>query len=168
MCSKIGIVGTPDQISLLVPVFHSLQFRITALWCKNLETCRKLAEKFRIPFPAANFKEVLLHPDVDLVYVATEPGMHAEVAVKTLTSGKHCICQKPPSFRQSEAQKMVSLSHYYNQLMSLLDNYMRFLPAVSDQDARPHHDRLLWKATHGRGTGDHRIADSARIVQLEV
>ena len=131
MCSKIGIVGTPDQISLLVPVLHSLHFKITALWCKNLENCRKLAEKFRIPFAAANFKEVLLHPDVDLVYVATEPGMHAEVAVKALTSGKHCICQKPPSSRQSEAQKMVSLSRYYNQLMSLLDSYMRFLPAIT-------------------------------------
>ena len=48
MCSKIGIIGTPDQISLLVPVLHSLHFKITALWCKNLENCRKLAEKFRI------------------------------------------------------------------------------------------------------------------------
>lgn len=131
MCSKIGIVGTPDQISLLVPVLQSLKFQITALWCKNQETCRKLAEKFRIPFAAGNFREVLLRPDVDLVYVATEPGMHAEVAVKSLTSGKHCICQKPPSSRQSEAQKMVSLSRYYNQLMSLLDSYMRFLPAVT-------------------------------------
>lgn len=131
MCSKIGIVGIPDQISLLVPVLNSLHFQITALWCKNLETCRKLAEKFNISFAATNFKEVLLHSDVDVVYVATEPGMHAEVAVKALTSGKHCICQKPPSSRQSEAQKMVSLSRYYNQLMSLLDSYMRFLPAVT-------------------------------------
>lgn len=131
MCSKIGVVGTPDQVCLIVPVLNSLQFKITALWCKNLETCRKLSEKFHIPCAAANFKEVLLHQDVDLVYVATEPGMHAEVAVKALTSGKHCICQKPPSSRQSEAQKMVSLSRYYNQLMSLLDSYMRFLPAVT-------------------------------------
>ena len=131
MCSKIGVIGTPDQISLLVPVLQSLQFQITALWCKNQETCRKLAEKYHISFAAGNFKEVLLRPDVDLVYVATEPGMHAEVAVKALTSGKHCICQKPPSSRQSEAQKMVSLSRYYSQLMSLLDSYMRFLPAVS-------------------------------------
>lgn len=131
MCSRIGIVGTPDEICVLVPVLHSLHFQITALWCKNPDTCRKLAEKFHIPFAAGNFKEVLLHSDVDLVYVATEPGMHAEVAVKSLTSGKHCICQKPPSSRQSEAQKMVSLSRYYNQLMSLLDSYMRFLPAVT-------------------------------------
>ena len=131
MCSKIGIVGTADQIGLLVPVLQSLHFQITAVWCKNFETCRKLAEKFLIPFAARNFQDVLLRQDVDLVYVATEPGMHAEVAVKALTSGKHCICQKPPSSRQNEAQKMVSLSRYYNQLMSLLDSYMRFMPAVN-------------------------------------
>lgn len=131
MCSKIGIVGTSDQIGLLVPVLQSLDFQVTAVWSKNLDTCRKLAEKFHIPFAARNFKDVLLRQDVDLVYVATEPGMHAEVAVKALTSGKHCICQKPPSSRQSEAQKMVSLSRYYNQLLSVLDSYMRFMPAVT-------------------------------------
>lgn len=68
---------------------------------------------------------------MDLVYVATEPSLHAEVAVKALTSGKHCVCQKPPSISQSEAEKMVNLSRYYSQLLSLLESHLRFLPAVA-------------------------------------
>ena len=131
MVPKVGIVGTPDQISFLVPLLHSLGFQVTAIWCKNNEVCSKLSETLHVTLAAGSFQDLLLHPEVDLVYVATEPGMHAEVAVKALTSGKHCICQKPPATCQAEAEKMVSLSQYYNQLMSFLESHLRFLPAVT-------------------------------------
>lgn len=81
-------------------------------------------------FQAGDFTKLLLHPEVDLVYVGTAPGMQAEVAVKALTSGKHCICQKPPTINQSEALKMVRLSRYYSKLHSLLECHWRFLPAI--------------------------------------
>lgn len=124
-------MGTPDQVSLLVPILQSLKFPVTAVWCKNSELCKSLGEKYSIAFRATDFQSLLLHSDVDLVYVATEPGLHAEVAVKALTSGKHCICQKPPSISQHEAEKMVSLSRYYSQLTTLLQSHLRFLPAVT-------------------------------------
>ena len=131
MLPRIGIVGVPDQVSLLAPILQSLAFPVTAVWCKNTEICQKLAKKFHISFAASHFQELLMHSEVDLVYVATEPGMHAEIAVKAITSGKHCICQKPPSICQSEAEKMLSLSRYYSQLVTILESHMRFLPAVA-------------------------------------
>ncbi len=131
MLPRIGIVGCPDQVSLLTPILQSLTFPVTAVWCKNSDLCHSLGERYAIPFRASNFQELLLHPEVDLVYVTTEPGMHAEVAVKALTSGKHCICQKPPSISQPEAEKMVSLSRYYSQLTTLLQSHFRFLPAIT-------------------------------------
>ncbi len=130
MLPKIGIVGSPDQISLLVPVLQAIGYPVTALWCKDIDTRRKLSMKFRTPFLPGDFKELLLHPEVDLVYVAIEPGRQAEVAVKAITSGKHCICQKPPSINQAEAQKMVRLSRYYSKLLSMLETHLRFMPAV--------------------------------------
>ena len=131
MLPKIGVVGTPDQVTILVPILQVLEYQVTALWCKDPDERSKLAKKFGIPFVASDFKDLLLHSDVDLVYVSTEPGRQAEVAVKALTSGKHCICQKPPSISRSEAQKMVRLSQYYNKLHSLLESHLRFLPAVT-------------------------------------
>lgn len=130
MLPSVGIVGTPDQISVLVPILQSFRFQVKALWCNDYNTRCKLAKKFGVPYVAANFKDVLLHSEVDLVYVATAPGKQAEVAVKALTSGKHCICQTPPTICQSEAQKMVRLSLYYGKLRSLLESHVRFLPAV--------------------------------------
>ena len=63
------------------------------------------------------------------MYVATEPLTQAEVAVKALTSGKHCICVKPPSVSMGEVEKMLKLSHYYSQLHSVLECHMEFVPA---------------------------------------
>ena len=127
---RVGIVGLSEQISLLLPLLKSLDYTVTAIWCKNVEVRNKLAEEFQIAFSASNFQELLLKPEVDLVYVATEPALQAEVAVKALTSGKHCICQKPPSLCQAEAEKMVSLSRYYSQLINILESHLRFLPAT--------------------------------------
>lgn len=127
---RVGIVGTADQVSVLIPILQSFQFQVKALWCSDPNTRSRVARKFGIPYVATIFKDVLLHPEVDLVYVATAPGKQAEVAVKALTSGKHCICQTPPTICQSEAQKMVGLSQYYGKLRSLLESHVRFLPAV--------------------------------------
>ena len=127
---KVGIVGSDNQISMVLPILKSFEFQVKALWCNEQETGRKLAHKFAVPYVAANFKDVLLHPEVELVYVATAPGKQAEIAVKALTSGKHCICQMPPTICQSEAAKMVRLSLYYGKLRSLLESHVRFLPAV--------------------------------------
>lgn len=130
MLPRVGVVGSPDQIGVLVPLLQSFKFQVLALWCKDHDKCCKLAAKFGVPYQAEDFKDVLLHSEVDLVYVATAPGKQAEVAVKALTSGKHCICQMPPTICQSEAEKMVRLSQYYSKLHSLLESHVRFLPAV--------------------------------------
>lgn len=127
---RVGVAGSPDQISAIVPILQSFKFQVTALWCKNNDKLGKLARKYGVPFLAGDFTKLLLHSEVDLVYVGTAPGMQAEVAVKALTSGKHCICQKPPTINRSEALKMVRLSRYYSKLHSLLECHLRFLPAI--------------------------------------
>ncbi len=126
---RVGIVGLPDQISVLVPILQSLNIKVTAIWCKGDDTRRKLSDKYHLPFLSGGFHELLVCSEVDLVYVATEPRLQAELAVKALTSGKHCICQRPPSTSRKEAEKMVSLSRYYP-LICLLESHLRFLPAL--------------------------------------
>lgn len=129
MPPKVGIVATPDRLSCLVPLLQSLNFPITAIWCRNQDNCRRIATQFGIALATQHFQELLVHPEVDLVYVATDPIMRAEVAVKAITSGKHCISQNPISVCCSDGEKMLSVSHYYPQLLSLVECHMRFLPA---------------------------------------
>ena len=129
MIPRIGMAACPEQALLLVPLLQSLDFQVTVIWCRSFEAAARIAQSHKITHCVTQFSDLLLHPEVDMVYVATEPSLQAEVAVKALTSGKHCICQKPPSISQTEAEKIVSLSQYYSQLVSVLESHLRFLPA---------------------------------------
>lgn len=125
---SVGIVGTAEQIAILVPIIKSVGFSVKALWCRDNEAAKRLVDHHDVPYCAPSFQDLLLLHEVKLVYVATEPVMQAEVAVKALTSGKHCICQQPPSVSRKEAEKMHLLSHYYSQLHSVIECPLRFLP----------------------------------------
>lgn len=125
---SIGIIGNPDHILTIAPILKSEGFPLKAIWCKSPEVAQKLAGSLSIDHCPPTFQSLLLLQDVDLVYVATEPLLQAEVAVKALTSGKHCISMKPPSLCAREVEKMVSLSQYYSQLSTILETHMRFVP----------------------------------------
>ena len=43
MIPRIGIVATPDQVALLVPILKSLGFPVTAIWCKSFAVATKLS-----------------------------------------------------------------------------------------------------------------------------
>ncbi|MCL2641515.1 MAG: Gfo/Idh/MocA family oxidoreductase [Phycisphaerales bacterium] len=49
--------------------------------------------------------------DVDAVYVATPPGVHAFYAMKVCTAGKPCYVEKPMARNGSEARRMVEGFH---------------------------------------------------------
>lgn len=125
---NVGIVGTTEQIVLLVPIIKSVGFHVKAFWCRDCEEAKMIALRCGVPYCGPSFQDLLLLHEVELVYVATEPVIQAEVAVKALTSGKHCICQQPPSVSRMEAEKMFLLSRYYSQLHSTIECHLRFVP----------------------------------------
>lgn len=126
---KVGIVGSVEYILLLSPLLREKGFPLTAIWCRNSDISQQLADKFAVPHCPGTFQDLLVLRDVDLVYVASEPLLQAEITVKALTSGKHCICIKPPSFSINEVEKMLLLSRYYGQLHTVLETPMEFIPA---------------------------------------
>ena len=126
---RVGIVATSERLSLLLPLLRSLGIPVTAIWSRDHDNCRRLAAQFDVFLPAHHFQELLVHPEVDLVYVATDPALRAEVAVKAITSGKHCVSLSPISVGISDGEKMLSVSRYYPQLLSLVECHLRHLPA---------------------------------------
>lgn len=126
---KVGIVGSVEYVLLLAPLLKEEGFSLTAIWCRNRDMSQHLADKFSVPHCPGTFQDLLVLRDVDLVYVAAEPLLQAEITVKALTSGKHCVCVKPPSFSIGEVEKMLSLSLYYGQLHSVLEAPLEFIPS---------------------------------------
>ncbi len=48
------------------------------------------------------------HPDIDIIYIVTPPGLHAEHAIAAAKTGKHVICEKPMANTVAECDAIVA------------------------------------------------------------
>lgn len=69
--------------------------------------------------------ELVNHPDVDLVYIATPPFLHYEQAMLALNAGKHVICEKPLAMNPEQGREMIETARQKGLLMvtNLMQRY---------------------------------------------
>jgi len=53
-----------------------------------------------------NARDVLLHPEVDLVSICTHTDSHVELAIEALKAGKHVIVEKPIAIETIDVQRL--------------------------------------------------------------
>jgi scyllo-inositol 2-dehydrogenase (NADP+) len=70
----------------------------------------------------ATIDELLADKDVQLVVIATPHDTHAELAVKTMNAGKHCVVDKVMCLNAAEADTMMAASQKNNVLLSVFHN----------------------------------------------
>ena len=127
----IGVFGTGTAVKCLIPILKSCGFRVEALWGQTKSLADECARDLDITFRTNNVDEVLLHRDVDLVFIHCPPHLQSPIAVKALGIGKHVICGTPSGPSQLEALRMVRAAQYYPSLMSLMCAGLRFLPCFT-------------------------------------
>ena len=54
-----------------------------------------------------NLESIADNPEIEVVYVITPPGTHAEFTIRSLKAGKHVCCEKPMASNSQECQEMV-------------------------------------------------------------
>lgn len=55
----------------------------------------------------SNFDTIAENKDIDIVYVVTPTGLHAEYAIRALKAGKHVICEKPMAPTVEDCTRMI-------------------------------------------------------------
>lgn len=129
MLEGVGVVGTGPLSNLLLSTLHSVGIKVVAIWGPTMEQATETARHFRIPFHTDKIEDVLLHQEVDLVWVTCPPHLHSQVASNALGIGKHVLCERPPGLKKEDAVKMVTAAQYYPSLMSVMTLGLRFLPS---------------------------------------
>jgi len=87
-CRLAAIVtGTPSKI----PVWRS-KYNIPDKNVYNYETMSQMAD----------------NPDIDVVYVVTPNGLHAEHTIKAAKAGKHVFCEKPMEASVEKCEQMIA------------------------------------------------------------
>ena len=125
----VGIIGTGFARTTQLPAWAACAgARVVAVASGRRENAERVAREFGVPFVASDWREVVAHPDVDLVSIVTPPSTHAEMAVGALEAGKAVLCEKPMAMNAEETGRMCEAARAAGAL-ALIDHELRFLPA---------------------------------------
>lgn len=105
-----GIIGCGDvcEVKSGPALYKVPQSHVRIVMRRDESLARSFAERHGVPAYTTNAQEVIEHPEVDAVYVATPPGSHLEYALKVAAVGKPCYVEKPMARNVTECALMVN------------------------------------------------------------
>ena len=84
--------------------------RISRVAGRNQSKLQTWQGEFGADHIATDFQETISSPDVDAVYIALPPALHAEWSIRALEQGKRVLCEKPLATTPTEARNMLDAS----------------------------------------------------------
>jgi len=106
---KIAIVGGGYGAKVPLPVYTELdEFDPVAFWSRRPERARDLAEEHGLELGTSDLDELLDHPGLEAVHVATPVSLHAQTAIAAARRGLHVLCEKPLASNLQEARDVVA------------------------------------------------------------
>jgi predicted dehydrogenase len=79
--------------------------QVIAIGARDSERAAAFAEANNIPF-SGSYDDILSNPDIELIYLALPPIVHAQLSVRALQAGKHVLCEKPLSANGAGAKEI--------------------------------------------------------------
>ncbi|WP_072875996.1 Gfo/Idh/MocA family protein [Flagellimonas taeanensis] len=102
-----GIIGCGSVAEKKsVPAYvNTPDFEVRMVMRRNEEKAKDYARRHKIAQWTTNADEVIAHPEIDAIYIATPPDSHKFYALKVAAAGKPCCIEKPmaPKYADSLA-----------------------------------------------------------------
>ena len=110
---RIGIIGAGTNTRAKhIPEFKKLPgVEVTVVCNRTIESGKKVAKEFGLPFVTTSAKDIIESPDIDAVCIGTWPNMHAKLAVAALRAGKHVLTEARMARSLAEAEMMLEESN---------------------------------------------------------
>jgi len=123
----IGLVGTGFARTTQIPGFRDcMGAKIVAIASRHRERAEGVAKEFGIPDVCTEWRELVEHPDVDLVSIVTPPATHMEIALAALDNRKAVLCEKPMAMDAKQTVRMLEQARAAG-VLALIDHELRFL-----------------------------------------
>ena len=115
-----------------VPHFFDLNVRpVLKVVCDtNEQVLGEFANRWGWQETETDWKKVVARDDIDVVDIATPPGVHRDIAVAAAESGKHVFCEKPIALSTAEAKQMWEAAQAGG-VVNYLNHEYRRCPAVA-------------------------------------
>ena len=104
-----------------------------------MEKAKKAKEDFpRVEQVVADYKQVLLDPEVDAVFVLTPNHAHYTITMDALRSGKHVMCEKPVTVSYALSVEMAEEAEKQGKILNIgvCNRYHRSVELLEDMNRR--------------------------------
>ena len=76
--------------------------RVYSVGSRNADRSKEFADAFGAEHHYDNYEDLVSDPDVDIIYIASPHGLHAEHALLCLNHQKPVLCEKALALNQKE------------------------------------------------------------------
>lgn len=123
-----GIVG-PGGIAkvFMAAVQKHTKQRIHAVASRTEGLAQSVGDEFHIPLVLNSYEELVAHPEVDAVYIASHMKDHFEHAMLALGANKHVLIEKPITYQPAEAREIFATAKSKG-LLAMEAMWTRYLP----------------------------------------
>ena len=102
---KIAVLGGGYGAKVPLPVLSDMdEFAPVAVWSRRPERAQELAEEHALELGTSDVDELLAHPGLEAVHIATPVATHAEIAIAAARRGLHVLVDKPVAMDLAEAR----------------------------------------------------------------
>ncbi|MFZ0770719.1 MAG: bi-domain-containing oxidoreductase, partial [Candidatus Sulfotelmatobacter sp.] len=119
---QVGLLGAGSfAIGTMLPALKRVRgVDMVAVSAANGSHARYAAQKFGFRSCTTDEREILDHPAIDTVVVATRHHLHAGQVITALKSGKHVFCEKPLCLNEEELRGIAAAHNDSASLCRLL------------------------------------------------
>ncbi|WP_432797346.1 Gfo/Idh/MocA family protein [Poriferisphaera sp. WC338] len=126
----LGIVGASKFADFATQQYQDVEtINPIAIWNRSPDKAKQFASKHNLQ-TAHNLQALLENPAIQLIYIASTPATHAELATAALNHGKHVLCEKPIAISQADAHNMIHTA-YQRDLILGVNHALRFGPLTA-------------------------------------
>ncbi|HEX9997737.1 MAG TPA: Gfo/Idh/MocA family oxidoreductase [Abditibacterium sp.] len=104
-----GIIGCGDvcEVKSGPALQKANNSALVAVMRRDAEKAADFAARHNVPFSTSDAREIIEHPEVDAVYIATPPETHLEYALQVCAAKKPCYVEKPMARSAAESRAML-------------------------------------------------------------
>lgn len=131
MSVKWGIIGCGDVVVRKSGLAFSeaKNSEIVAVMKRDPEKAKQFAQEHGVRKYYSDVDALLQDEEIDAVYIATPPYVHAEHTIKAAKHGKHVLCEKPMAMSVKECQEMIKACEE-NEVQLMIAYYRRWYPVA--------------------------------------
>jgi len=153
---RIGVIGCGAGLFHLEGYAEEPRAKVVALAGLDTERCQQLSKRFDIPHVFGEYTELLAHPNVDAVSIATPNFLHLPMTLAAFDAGKHVLVEKPLARTVEEGERMVEAAKQAKLVLAIAYNRRsrHDVNIVHDQVARGalgriYHAKAFWMRRSG-------------------